>query len=868
MSESLGQLKHKRRTIRDLARHLKNRTDEQPNYILFLGAGASITSGIRSGSKLVEVWKNEIYNSENTELSLSLEEWLKTQLSWYDDNNEYSSLFEKRFDLPAQRRNFIEAEVSDKIPFIGYAYLVKLVNKNFINTIMTTNFDDLLSEAFYIYGDHNNSDNYRSLNRPIICAHDSTINSININSKRPKIIKLHGDYLYDNIKSSLRETESLETNIKNKLIELSKNKGLIVIGYAGSDRSIMDTLNFLLSNEDYLKHGVYWCLRKGDPVSKSLEKLLWKDRVYFVEIDGYDELMAELNHNINNGQLPIETNVTMESYNFLTKKLLENNDISNEYIKGDIAKLVLQKESKILTDFFETLNIQSVDSRDKSKKSSNNLKTEEEVFLIQERKKLKSDDEFAIDEIIANCKSKMLDETNVISNEFKIEILELMSRCYELKNNYPEALKKIRDIEEIDPNITKYFQKKIRLIENFDEKLRECDKNIEQDEYNYIPYVQKVIIKLNHIKDNAIKMAECDKTDIEIDLKKAIELEPGKHNMAYYIYVDFLLKYKKSNNVNTLIPGKPQNTICTIEARDLLKIVAKQDPFDSEIVKSNCEIMEKEGKTNIEIKDYILKKIEEAPALKKEELYTLCFDFYFKVDMKDDIKKLLKLVEEKDIYKNDIETLVKTRANIEFKYNKNLKEAIKIYLDNAHHLSNKYLYELAELYLYNDNLEEAKELIFSKIKSSFSLKKSYYIKTCQFDLALEELEKPATKSHFTKLEYIRNKSFILLHAEKYQDVYTFLIENKIESIDDIEEIRDILCNFEFTKKKLGKTPCLKKISKEKDTIFEIAYNFLSDDHKKTKVLINEKISKDYSYKYLLREWCYFKGMNEYNFIYD
>ena len=77
---------------------------------------------------------------------------------------------------------------------------------------------------------------------------EDTINSININSKRPKIIKLHGDYLYDNIKSSLRETESLETNIKNKLIELSKNTGLIVIGYAGSDRSIMDTLNFLLSN--------------------------------------------------------------------------------------------------------------------------------------------------------------------------------------------------------------------------------------------------------------------------------------------------------------------------------------------------------------------------------------------------------------------------------------------------------------------------------------------------------------------------------------------------------------------------------------------------------------------------------------------
>jgi hypothetical protein len=53
--------------------------------------------------------------------------------------------------------------------------------------------------------------------RPIVCAHDSAISSITITSKRPKIIKLHGDYLFDDIKSTVRETESLEENNKKEV---------------------------------------------------------------------------------------------------------------------------------------------------------------------------------------------------------------------------------------------------------------------------------------------------------------------------------------------------------------------------------------------------------------------------------------------------------------------------------------------------------------------------------------------------------------------------------------------------------------------------------------------------------------------------
>src|SRR5690606_19426577 len=126
--------------------------------------------------------------------------------------------------------------------------LVSLVENNFFNAIFTTNFDDLLNEAFY----------QLSSTRPIVCAHDSSVHSISVSSKRPKIIKLHGDYLFENIKSTLRETESLESNTSDKLKEFCKEYGLIVVGYAGNDRSIMDILDFLIKNDTYLRNGVYW----------------------------------------------------------------------------------------------------------------------------------------------------------------------------------------------------------------------------------------------------------------------------------------------------------------------------------------------------------------------------------------------------------------------------------------------------------------------------------------------------------------------------------------------------------------------------------------------------------------------------------
>lgn len=195
-------------------------------------------------------------------------------------------LFEAIYDQPSQRRVYIEECVKNAHPSWGYVYLTNLLANQYFDVVFTTNFDDLMNEACYLYSDGL---------RPIVAAHDSAIQGIRITSGRPKIIKLHGDFLYDNIKNTLAELETLETNTKRKLNQFAQEYGLVVMGYSGRDRSVMDTLELLLRDEESFKQGVYWCARRGEEKSGRLESLLRKDRVYFVQIDGFDEFMAELN---------------------------------------------------------------------------------------------------------------------------------------------------------------------------------------------------------------------------------------------------------------------------------------------------------------------------------------------------------------------------------------------------------------------------------------------------------------------------------------------------------------------------------------------------------------------------------------------
>lgn len=315
----------KRKPQKHLINILRTTKDHHPNFTLFLGAGASITSGIKSASKMIEQWRNSYSEMHG-------EEKLKEQ-TWYNQGNEYSELFESLYDQPTQRREFIENCIVNSIPSWGYVYLVNLLKQKTFNTIFTTNFDDLINEACYTFS---------SSLRPVVCAHDSSIKNIRLTSNRPKIIKLHGDFLFDDIKNTIRELESLEDNMRTKFRQYANEFGMIVIGYAGNDRSIMDTLNTLLHSDNSFPHGIYWCVRKDASLPDELKNLARFPRFHLIEIEGFDELMAEIHHELG---FSLQEEVA-DPYSALSKKLdkyfteLDGDDvITNPLIKKDMKTL-------------------------------------------------------------------------------------------------------------------------------------------------------------------------------------------------------------------------------------------------------------------------------------------------------------------------------------------------------------------------------------------------------------------------------------------------------------------------------------------------------------------------------------------------
>ncbi len=291
---------------------LKNTKNHHPNFTLFLGAGASVTSDVKPAKKLIEDWRtaySDMYDEEGRVLD---------EQYWYNKPQEYSVLFEMLYDQPSQRREFIESCIENATPSWGYIYLVNLLKNRHFNTIFTTNFDDLVNEACYTFSD--------SL-RPLVCAHDSSINSVRLTSDRPKIIKLHGDFLFDNIKNTVRELESLESNMREKFKQYASEFGLIVVGYAGNDRSVMDTLNTLLFTGEHFPHGIYWCVRqdtKFEDLSEPLKALSRFPNFHLIKIDGFDEFFAEIHQSL---ECELQQEVS-DPYNALVKKL--NNTFNND----------------------------------------------------------------------------------------------------------------------------------------------------------------------------------------------------------------------------------------------------------------------------------------------------------------------------------------------------------------------------------------------------------------------------------------------------------------------------------------------------------------------------------------------------------
>lgn len=569
---TIKDLEHKQKTVDDLIEYISNRIDKNSNYCLFLGSGASATSNIDTGEKLVENWRKELFSQYRPNEKYSVEdakEYFKQKHSaWYDENKEYSSLFERKFDLPVQRRKFVELAVDKAVPSFGYHYLAKLVENDYFNTIFTTNFDDLVEQVL--------SDNKSK--RPIVCAQDSSVKSISVTSQRPKIIKLHGDFLFDDIQTTISETYSLKDNMYDKFLEFAKNFGFIFVGYSGTDKSIMDTLNTLLKREDYLNNGIYWCIRTQDKdnINENVRKLLWKDKVYYVLIDGFDEFMAEIYNkiqqkttNLDRDNIPYNTNID-ETVSEHRKYLQDQKKLfDNKYINDDIDKCLenISQKTKEINKVFESLN-------DENKRIGDYYKDEasfpEENDIENKIKNLKFEEAINMINIIK--------EREIKSSSIYNRTMQLLIECYVKTKKIQEAIETCQQLiyynneKKQHTNFTIYITMSM-LRSNPADQIRDLEVAAEINPYNAV--VQNILANAKM----ELYPYKYSKENILQHINKSIDLDPTSGNEAYYDKIRFFKKHVKEDKD---IIKVCDDTINTLKEQN-------QDPFSKIFFKATIE---------------------------------------------------------------------------------------------------------------------------------------------------------------------------------------------------------------------------------------------------------------------------------------
>lgn len=281
--------------IDELLRSLKQNINSP--HSLFLGAGASIESGVQSANDCIWDWKKAIFLSQNSMLCeyytniksetarSNIQKWIDNQGVYPQagSDDEYSYYAEKAFPIERDRERYFQNLVGEASPSLGYHLISCLAETGFIKTVWTTNFDGLMEKCAHQYK-----------LAPISITGD-TCDRFYRNEVPEELltIALHGDYKYGKLKNTATELDRQSSDLIKALKHKLTNEDLLVFGYSGRDISIMQALK-----ESYSARGsgkLFWC-GYGDKPIQSVINLIDEinkngREAYYISTNGFDETL-------------------------------------------------------------------------------------------------------------------------------------------------------------------------------------------------------------------------------------------------------------------------------------------------------------------------------------------------------------------------------------------------------------------------------------------------------------------------------------------------------------------------------------------------------------------------------------------------
>lgn len=270
-------------------------------HAVFLGAGASVSSGIPSAETCTWEWKRSLFLTKNPGVEKQfadlsdpsvrrrIQEWLDSQGQYPKPGTlaEYGFYIRSCFPIPGDRRAFFQNTVRSAYPHLGYRLPCHLAQGNLVRSVWSTNFDGLVARAAASFS---------------ITPIEVGIDTQNRLPRQPNsgellCVSMHGDYRYDDIKNTSEDLQQQERILRSALIDEIRHTPLIVCGYSGRDQSIMDALHAAYKEDGT---GVlFWCGYGDGDITQTVASLLADARAnsrqaYYVPTLGFDDLFLRL----------------------------------------------------------------------------------------------------------------------------------------------------------------------------------------------------------------------------------------------------------------------------------------------------------------------------------------------------------------------------------------------------------------------------------------------------------------------------------------------------------------------------------------------------------------------------------------------
>jgi len=459
-------------TVKQLAYKIKD-TKGHPRFAFFLGAGASRQSSIITAGEMIDDFKKRL-KDELCPYELDTDEkkdvWLREQ-DWYpkDSKDEYCKLFEKLEPKEYGRRGYVQRIIDGKEPSFEYAVLANLFASEYINTVITTNFDDLVNSACSIYTGI----------RPIIYAHGLLASEMRIAPKQSTILKLHGDYFYSTLKNTNNELKDQDPNMKTQVLRVLDEYGLVVVGYSGGDESVMETLSNISPKND-----LYWCIQDDSLVDPSVEdllklvnpavkKLLEEKRGSIIQIKGFDQMMNEIRKIVG----------------FDVGKMFGSIQERQDYIIEKIKDFAYRYSVDILAEIVEALTEEQKLAEESAKKRIDNVRCLD-LFTQARNARLGGDSTKA--EALYREVIQVNSEYKHAYNDLGI-VLEDMGRQVEAE----EAYRKEIDYNNEDSHAYSNLMKLLRLLGRNTDALEIGEKALKRKATSYETFISLVAIHMD-----------------------------------------------------------------------------------------------------------------------------------------------------------------------------------------------------------------------------------------------------------------------------------------------------------------------------------------------------------------------------------